>query len=498
VAVEDRPFPPGDYDVVVVGSGPGGLQTSYCLGRLGVNHAVLSADDGPGGMFRRFPLFERLISWTHSSADVPLDSREFEAHDQNSLVADEPELRALVPGLLAEGRRRPAREEMEASLRAFAERAGVAVRYGSAWTSTSHDGERFALATDEGEYRCRAAVFAIGMTDPWVPPIPGLELGHHYVSVEPGPGRFRDRRVVIVGKRNSAFEVGEAVVRQGVRELTLVSPRPPDLGRLARSPLRPWYLTPYDEHVRGAPGRYVLNASVERVERVGDGFRVRALDPTRPEALVLDADEVVAATGFEAPLRDLPELGVATVLDGRLPALTPWFESVTVPGVFFAGNVTQAAQGLRKHGVASVSSMVCGFRYNARILARHLAETLSGVRLERPLVDPDRVVPYLLAELDRAPELATQKGYLARVLSTSGGEVRDEGILPLEVFVDGEEDGVAASLEFDADEEIRPVVYVRQGGTLREVVLPPHPLRRYEALAYREALDDLLRPVLGR
>jgi hypothetical protein len=142
--------------------------------------------------------------------------------------------------------------------------------------------------------------------------------------------------------------------------------------------------------------------------------------------------------------------------------------------------------------------MVCGFRYNARILARHLAETLSGVRLERPLVDPDRVVPYLLAELDRAPELATQKGYLARVLSTSGGEVRDEGILPLEVFVDGEEDGVAASLEFDADEEIRPVVYVRQGGTLREVVLPPHPLRRYEALAYREALDDLLRPVLGR
>jgi thioredoxin reductase len=498
VAVDDRPSPPGDYDVVVVGSGPGGLQTSYCLSRLGVIHAVLSADDGPGGMFRRFPLFERLISWTHSSADVPLDSREFEAHDQNSLVADEPELRAIVPGLLTEGRRRPAREEMEASLRAFAERAGVAVRYGCRWTSTRRDGERFILAMDDGEYRCRAAVFAIGMTEPWVPPIPGLELAHHYVSVEPGPGRFRDRRVVIVGKRNSAFEVGEAVVRQGVRELTLVSPRPPDLGRLARSPLRPWYLTPYDEHVRGAPGRYVLNASVERVERVEGGYRVHAVDPTRPEALVLDADEVVAATGFESPLRDLPELGLATVLDGRLPALTPFFESVTVPGVFFAGNVTQAAQGLRKHGVASVSSMVCGFRYNARVLARHLAETLSGVRLERPLVDPERVVPYLLAELDRGPELATQKGYLARVLSTVGGEVRDEGILPLEVFVDGDEDGVAAALEFDTDEEIRPVVYVRREGRLREAVLPSHPLRRYEALAYREALEDLLRPVLGR
>jgi thioredoxin reductase len=490
-------FPPGDYDVVVVGSGPGGLQASYCLSRLGVRHAALSADEGPGGMFRRFPLFERLISWTHSSADVPLDSREFEAHDQNSLVADEPHLRALVPGLLAEGRRRPAREEMAGSLGGFADRAGLAVRYGSRWTSTRlEDDGRLVLVTADGEYRCRAAVFAIGMTEPWVPSIPGLGLDDHYVNVERTPRRYRARRVVIVGKRNSAFEIGEAVVRQGVRELTLVSPRPPDLGRLARSPLRPWYLTPYDEHVRGAPGRYVLNASVERVERAAESYLVHTLDPTRPEPLVLEADDVIAATGFEAPLQDLPSLGVATVLEGRLPALTPLFESVTVPGVFFAGNVTQAAQGLRKHGVASVSGMVCGFRYNARILARHLSESLSGVSLERPAVEPGRVVPYLVSELDRAPELAMQKGYLARVLSVSADGVRDEGILPLEVFVDGEGDGVAATLEFDAEEEIRPVLYVRRAGRLREAVLPPHPLRRYDALVYRDALDDLLRPLL--
>jgi hypothetical protein len=166
--------------------------------------------------------------------------------------------------------------------------------------------------------------------------------------------------------------------------------------------------------------------------------------------------------------------------------------------VFFAGNVTQAAQGLRKHGVASVSSMVCGFRYNARILARHVAESRFGARLERPSVDPQRVVPYVVSELDRAPELAMQKGYLARVLSASANGIRDEGILPLEVFVDGEEDGVAATLEYDADEEIRPVLYVRRAGLLREAVLPPHPLRRYDALVYREALDELLRPLLYR
>ena len=31
-----RPFPPGAYPVVVIGSGPGGLQISYSLRRLGI------------------------------------------------------------------------------------------------------------------------------------------------------------------------------------------------------------------------------------------------------------------------------------------------------------------------------------------------------------------------------------------------------------------------------------------------------------------------------
>jgi thioredoxin reductase len=493
----DRPFPPGDYPVVVVGSGPGGLQVGYALRRLGIEPAMVSADDGPGGMFRRFPLFERLISWTHDAADVPRDTREFEAHDQNSLVADERELRALVAAEIAEGRRRPARQEMEAGLRAFAERAGVSVRYGCRWESTRYDEGGLVVGTSDGEYRARALVVATGMTQPWVPPIPGLELDQHYVNVAGEPKGYRDRRVVIVGKRNSAFEVGEALLRRGVRELTLVSPRPPDLGRLARSPLRPWYLTPYDEHVRGAPGRYVLDASVDRVERVGDAYRIHALDPARSDPLLLDADVLVAATGFQAPLADLPRLGLATVGDGRLPALTPYWESVSLPGVYFAGNITQAAHGIRKHGVASLSSMVCGFRYNARVVARRIAEAVFSIPLERPRLQATEVSDFVLAQVARGPEIAMQKGYLARVLSVGQEGVLDEGVHPLEVFVDGSWDGVAVTLEFDDAEAIRPALYVRQDGQLQEILLPPHPLRRYDGPEYEAEVAAALKPLLG-
>ena len=86
----DRPFPPGDYPVVVVGSGPGGLQTSYFLSRLGVEHAVLSRDEAPGGMFRWAPICQRLLSWSKPDAPYEPGTREYEWYDHNSLLADEP------------------------------------------------------------------------------------------------------------------------------------------------------------------------------------------------------------------------------------------------------------------------------------------------------------------------------------------------------------------------------------------------------------------------
>ena len=484
--VDDRPFPPGDYPVVIVGSGPGGLQTSYCLSRLGVEHAVLSQDDAPGGMFRKYPVFQRLLSATKPDAPVPKGTRAYEWYDHNSLLGEEPDLQALMPAFMDRSFVTPARSEMEAGLAAFAERAEVRVRYGCRWEATRRDGDGLALATQDGDYRCRVAVFALGVTEPWKMAIPGIESVPHYGETRP-PATYEAKRVLVIGKRNSAFELASGLL-QWARQIILISPRPVQASVLALSSVSARYLQPLEDAGIGA-GTFVVDAAIESVERTADGWRVRAQGTTRPGALDIEADAAIAATGFRAPLLDLPELGVETVAQGRIPAQTPFWESATVPGIYFAGNASQGAPGLRKHGVGASSPNVHGFRYNARVLARHIAEKHFGVAAPIERVERSELVDFLLRELTRAPELWAQKAYLARTVSEDGATE----VVPLAHWLDHPGGrSVAATVEMNAEGAVYPVVYVAENGDVREHALERDHLNNYARDEYRQAVKALL------
>jgi thioredoxin reductase len=489
----DRPFPPGDYPVVVVGSGPGALQISYSLRSLGVRHAVISADEVPGGMFRRWPFFQRLLSWTKPYAPAEHGTRAYERYDWNSLLADEPEARSIQPDLMDGSSSFPSRPEMELNLRTFAERTHIQIRHGVRWTGTRRDGERFVLETTDGEYRCDYPIFAVGVAEPWRPDTPGMDLVAHYADTRPAD-TYAGKRVFIIGKQNSGFELASGLL-QWARGLVLASPSPAKLSVNTNSlaGIRARYLQPYEDHAIGG-GVGILNASIESVERSGNVFRVKVRRTDNSAELTVEADEVIAATGFTSPLQDLPRLGVATFGQSRLPALTPFWESATVPGVYFAGTIGQASSGLKKHGLPPNSGAVHGGRYNARTMARHIATSRFGIQLERPSILPADVLPFLLDELTRGPEVWHQKSYLTRVLSVDASNgIRDEGILPLAHFLDaGPPNAVAATLEADGTSAIYPAIYIRRDGVVSEHLMTPHPLLDYQTEDARRQLADIL------
>jgi len=483
--------------VVVVGSGPGGLQLSYSLTRFGVPHAVISADDAPGGMFRRWPFFQRLLSWTKPYAPVERGTRFYERYDWNSLVPDEDAHRAIQPRLMDGTSYFPARSEMEQNLATFARETGIRVRYGCRWTGTARDGDGFRLQTTAGEYRARVVVFAFGLAEPWKPDIPGIADVPHYADTR-APETYAGKRIFIIGKEVSAFELANGFL-PWARQIVLASPRPTQLSVVTNSlvGVRARYVQPYEDHILGG-GVAIMNASIDEVSRTADGFRVRTTRSDGGGSMVFEADDVIATTGFQPPLGDLTELGVVTSGRERIPSQTPLFESISVRDVYFAGTVTRGAPGLKKHGLPSSSGAVHGHRYNARILARHIARTYFGVDPARPTLRRDEVLGYLLSEVTRAPELWHQKSYLARSVLVDGERgIVDDGIVPLQLFVDGEgADGVAVAVEANPKGEIYPAVYVRKGNVLTEHLLPPNPLLDFETVEHRAQIAAALAPLL--
>jgi len=308
----------------------------------------------------------------------------------------------------------------------------------------------------------------------------------HYAET-PVPREFEGKRVLIIGKRNSGFEIADGL-EPWARQIFLVSPRPVQAAVLSVATVRVRYFEPLEDASWGG-GTFALDAAVERIERTASGgFRLHAQGTTRPGEITLEAEAAIAATGFRAPIQDLRELGLGTVGDGRIPALTPYWESTTLENVYFAGNAMQGAAGLRKNGVGSASGTVSGFRYNARLLAQHIAKRL-GHKLEWQRLGRDEIVPFLVEQLRGGSEIWTQKGYLARAVYPDG----TTHVLPLAHFLDHCEQGsIAVTIEMNAEGAIYPVAYARAGEEIDEKQLPPQHLNDFTGGEYRDALESLL------
>jgi thioredoxin reductase len=403
-------------DYLVIGAGPGGLQLGYFLERAGRDYLILEAGDAPATFFRTFPRHRRLISINkpHTGWDDPeLNLR----MDWNSLLGDD-------PGLLFtrySERYYPAADDMVRYLNDFAHGHRLRVRCGTRVVRIARNGA-FAATDQLGHtYHAARLIVATGVSQPYLPPIPGIESAERYGTVRIDPRDFVGQRVLIIGKGNSGFETADNLVETAA-VIHVAGP----------SSIRMAWRSHYVGHLRAVNNNLLdtyqlksqnalLDGNVERIERRDTGYVV-TVSFVRANEVKKDLfyDRVIACTGFrfDGSIFDA-ECRPQLVFRDRFPAQTPEWESVNVPDLYFAGTLMQVRDFKR-----STSGFIHGFRYGVRALHRLLERKYHQVALPRRRLAAAAPVlmEAVIARVNRTSALWQLFGFLADVVVVDPAE----------------------------------------------------------------------------
>lgn len=295
------------HHVAIIGAGPIGIELAVALKQAGVDYVHFDAGQ-IGTTIAWYPI-QMLF---HSSAE------------RLSLAG--------VP-IQEPMQQKPTREEYLAYLRAVVMQFDLKIRtYERVELATRAPGGGFELRTRavDGEHRFRVdnVVLAVGaMHAPRMLGIPGEELPHvhHYFR---DPHDYFAKKLLVVGGRNSAVEVAVRCQRAGA-DVTL-SHRGADFDPKS---VKFWLLPEIRSMIRDDRVRYLpQTCPVE----IGPGT-VRLVSTATGDEQIVDADFVLAMTGYRQSTPLFAMLGVEMEGPDRKPRYDVETMETNVPGVFIAG-----------------------------------------------------------------------------------------------------------------------------------------------------------------
>ena len=492
-------------DCCIIGAGPAGLQAGYKMARMGMDVRLLERGQ-VGQFFRQFPRHRTLISINkvHTGLSNPETKLRY---DWNSLLNDD--------GVLFPDHSKkyfPNADVYVEYLEQFGGLLGDRIVENCEVTRVSSDDGLFTLTCADGStHRARSVIVATGVSRPWNPEIEGWDLVDQYYDFDTDGAVYDDKRVLVVGKGNSAFETADALIEHA-QAIHVMSP----------NPLKFAWNTHFVGHLRAVNNNFldtyqlksqnaVIDASIRKVERNNDGtLTVTAgMEAAEGHDIVLTYDKIIACTGFrfDASIFDEDIRPTLRHMD-KFPAMTAQWESEEIPGLFFAGTIMQC-RDFKK----TMSGFVHGFRHNVECLVDFIADRLGTAPMPSDTVPMQReaLADVLIDRFSTNAELFLQPAFMADAIILSGPDagkrLRGVPMAWLREQADLRKHGVMAlSMEFGnfgdspmhvkrqntlqgdhADPFIHPVLRIFRGDEVAMAHLPDHLDSDWRSAAAKDA-----------
>ncbi|HXU00234.1 MAG TPA: NAD(P)-binding domain-containing protein [Polyangia bacterium] len=401
-----------DLDYVIIGAGPAGLQTAYYLKKAGLSFKILEGGAEVGAFFRKFPRHRKMISINKVHTGV--DEEEVKLRwDWNSLLSDE-----LSP-LMRDFSERyfPEADDFVAYLKTFQTRHALDVELNTRVSKITKTkaGTFVVKAANNRNWAAKRIIIATGVAESNIPAFPGADLCETYADVSVDPKQFVNKRVLILGKGNSAFETADNLVETAA-VIHVASP----------NPLRFAWKTHFVGDLRACNNNVldtyqlklqnaVIDGTVVSVKRDGGGLAAEIhYSHANGEVETIRYDHVILCTGFKLDVSIFDDSCRPSLTpDNRFPVQTSSWESANVPGMFFAGTLMQQ-RDRKKY----MSAFIHGFRYNIRTLCQILQSRYHAVPMPVAEVGGSaaELGGALLAQMNRSSALWQQPGFLADAL----------------------------------------------------------------------------------
>jgi thioredoxin reductase len=435
------------HQFIIIGGGPGGIQLAYYLQKLNADYLILEQSEIPGNTFNAFPRHRKLISINKrftGCTDPEFNMR----HDWNSLLCDDDEFRFKQ----YDKDFFPHADNLVQYLGDFVERFQINIKYSTSVVKIERHDDIYCIRDqNDNLHFCDVLIVATGLIKPNIPKIEGIELAENYTEMDIDPSNYEDQRVLIIGKKNSAFETADSLV-SAASLIHLVSPSSikmawkthyvGDLRAINNSILDTYQLKSQNA---------ILDAEVASITKQGDQLQVTfsyAHAGGEEEKIVYD--RVICCAGFKFDDSIFSEDTIPDLMyKGKYPELTPSFESVNNPNMYFAGTLTHSLDYKK-----ATSGFIHGFRYNSRALAELLAKQYLGIDFNRTSLkmDPRALANMMLDRVNHSGGLWQQPGFIADVAICKNKQIEYVKELPkeyvLQSMASDESDVYVLTLEY--------------------------------------------------
>ncbi len=395
---------------LIIGAGPGGLQLAYYFEKNNIDYLILDKAECAGNTFNSFPRHKKLISI--NKVYTGFNDKEINLrYDWNSLLSDDyhPLFTSYSKDYF------PNSNQIVNYFNDYAKIHKLKIRYNLEVINIKKD-KNFVIKTRCGQIlTAERVIISTGLVNPYIPNIKGIEHSTNYINCSIEPKHYINKRILIIGKGNSAFETADHLIGVATK-IHLCSP----------NSLKLAWKSHFVGHLRAVNNNLldtyqlksqnaIIDANISQIKKENNLFYVTYnYSNANGEVEEIVYDEIICCAGFifDSSIFDessSPELAI----DNRLPRQKPNWESSNIENLYFAGTLTQMRDYKK-----STSAFIHGFRYNSKCLFHMLQYKDQKINWPTELIKltSENISKKIINSVNRTSVLWQQFGFIGNIL----------------------------------------------------------------------------------